>query len=113
MAYLAKDNVYFVFYYIAAPVLGISFCLMTVRLNLRARSPPNSSSGLGSGAKASGSGGSKRYTFEPGPRKVVLDPTSSLDVERDGHDASKVHLETVQLEETGTRAAFVTAGPGV
>jgi len=111
MAYLADNYVYFIFYYIAAPVLGISFCLMTVRLNLRTRSPPISSLGSGSSARASGSSASRGYSSSgSGARKVALDPTSSLDAEQDGDDASKIQLGPVQLGESKTKGEFASAG---
>jgi len=37
VAYVSKSNIFYLFFYLTNPVLGISFCLMTLRLNLLQR----------------------------------------------------------------------------
>jgi len=93
MAFVANDNVYYIFYYMANPILGIFFCLLTVRLNLRTRKPThtnNSSTGGTSGV----SGGSRTMT---GSRKVAFDPTVEDSFEQN-HDPelAKIHLSPLR-----------------
>jgi len=47
ITYVSSSNIFYLFLYMANPILGISFCLMTVRLNLlkrsRTQNPQNTS----------------------------------------------------------------------
>jgi len=65
--YVANTSVYLTVLYLSNPVLGISFCLMTARLNLRTRDTSNSGGNIGgsSGSTPYGSGGVKNQPGQP------------------------------------------------
>jgi len=93
MAYLANNYIYFVFYFMANPILGISFCLMTVRLNLRTRKSTSAQYVNNSSSGASGVSGGSRVTTTP--RKVVFDPPVE-DGSEQNHDPSKIQLSPLR-----------------
>lgn len=107
MAYLANSNVFFVLYYMvrdgscccricanflqANPIMGISFCLITVRLTMRSRRR-SAPSAQYSGSSSTGAGDSQRST----PRKVLFDPDSLLGSDNDyPRDMSKIPLSAL------------------
>jgi len=96
MAYLSNNNVYLIFYYMANPILGISFCLLSVRLNLRSRKSTSEQYVGGSSTGASGASGNSRVATIP--RKIAFDPSPSVveDGSEQNYDPTKIQLSPLR-----------------
>jgi hypothetical protein len=93
VTYLVNNYVYFIFYYMANPILGVSFCLMIVRLNLRTRKSTSGQYANNSSSGASGISGNSRAITAP--RKVAFDPLDE-DSSEQIHDPSKIRLSPLR-----------------
>lgn len=79
----------------ANPLMGICFCMITVRLNLRARQKTAPSAQYSGNSSRTAGSGSQRTT----PKKVVFDPDDVRGSEDSGPvDLSKIPLSPIRSE---------------
>jgi len=85
VAYVSKSDIFYLFLYLANPILGISFCLMTVRLNLLKRSQSQRPESLSTSVTVS-----SHITFPKSFTTVTPFPylTEPFDVARSGGSSS-------------------------
>jgi len=98
IAYLKNNYVFYTLYYMANPIMGICFCMITVRLNLRTRQRTAPSAQYSGNSSTTAGPGSKHNT----PRKVAFDPDYATRSEDSGPiDLSKIPLSPIRYPGNG------------